>query len=276
MKHLIWIVLAWTSAAYADGSYALYDYQNDRYQADYNVSEVRPIASITKLFTAITVLRSGAELDELVKVQGQSRGHFPNGMMVSRINLMRAMLISSDNRAAETLAKTYPGGFVKFMTDEDEFVRGYGLLNTRLHDSTGLSVNNVSTINELVKFMWIIRNNEVIRSIANERHATIAVPKGRKSIKINLKNTNPTLFDFDNILISKTGFTNPAGRCVVMLVEKDRELYTVVILGQKNVQARSKLAQELMVVPSSPKLPVMKPIVESEPDIFELLFPFNY
>lgn len=276
MKHLIWIVLAWTSAAYADGSYALYDYQNDRYQADYNVSEVRPIASITKLFTAITVLRSGAELDELVKVQGQSRGHFPNGMMVSRINLMRAMLISSDNRAAETLAKTYPGGFVKFMTDEDEFVRGYGLLNTKLHDSTGLSVNNVSTINELVKFMWIIRNNEVIRSIANERHATIAVPKGRKSIKINLKNTNPTLFDFDNILISKTGFTNPAGRCVVMLVEKDRELYTVVILGQKNVQARSKLAQELMVVPSSPKLPVMKPIVESEPDIFELLFPFNY
>ena len=276
MKHLIWIVLAWTSAAYADGSYALYDYQNDRYQADYNVSEVRPIASITKLFTAITVLRSGAELDELVKVQGHSRGHFPNGMMVSRINLMRAMLISSDNRAAETLAKTYPGGFVKFMTDEDEFVRGYGLLNTRLHDSTGLSVNNVSTINELVKFMWIIRNNEVIRSIANERHATIAVPKGRKSIKINLKNTNPTLFDFDNILISKTGFTNPAGRCVVMLVEKDRELYTVVILGQKNVQARSKLAQELMVVPSSPKLPVMKPIVESEPDIFELLFPFNY
>jgi D-alanyl-D-alanine carboxypeptidase len=85
------------------------------------------------------------------------------------------------------------------------------------------------------------------------------VPKGRKEIKINLHNTNPSLFKYDNILISKTGFTNPAGRCVLMLVEKQHQLYGIVILGQKNIQDRSKLATDLITadpLPSTPKVNV--------------------
>jgi D-alanyl-D-alanine carboxypeptidase len=100
----------------------------------------------------------------------------------------------------------------------------------------------------LVEFLHQIKNNPVIRQIANERNAVLAVPKGKKTIAINLRNTNPDLFIYDNILISKTGFTNAAGRCVLMLVEKNHELFAVVVLGQKNVKNRSQVVGELLSI----------------------------
>ena len=76
----------------------------------------------------------------------------------------------------------------------------------------------------------------------------ISIPKGKRTLKIHLRNTNPSIFVFDNILISKTGFTSPAGRCVVMLVEKNGTYNAVVVLGQKNVKARSRIANDLITV----------------------------
>jgi D-alanyl-D-alanine endopeptidase (penicillin-binding protein 7) len=112
MKRLLLSLALLTSGlSHAGGAYALYDYEQQEFQVSFNTYEVRPIASISKLFTAITIIRSGVDLEEKVKVQGKSGGHFPNGMMVTRHDLMKAMMISSDNRAAETLANTYPGGF---------------------------------------------------------------------------------------------------------------------------------------------------------------------
>jgi len=77
-------------------------------------------------------------------------------------------------------------------------------------------------------------------------------------IRININNTNPEIFVYDNILISKTGFTSPAGRCVIMLVEKNKDLYGVVVLGQKNVRNRSILVNDLLNVdlPKSPNIKV--------------------
>lgn len=257
MKKLFLFLLVFVSTmANAQGAYALYDYDRGQYQVNSNIYEVRSIASITKLFTAITIMRSGAELDEKVKVQGKSGGKFPKGMMVSRLDLMKAMLISSDNLAAETLANTYPGGFNQYITDVNAWVKGYGLVNTSIVDASGLLPGNQSTAAELVVVVHKASEIGVIRDIANDRTAVIQVPKGKKTLKINLHNTNPTLFQFDNILLSKTGFTNPAGRCVVMLVEKGSTRYAVVILGQRNVQARSKLASELI---NKPPMPVLEP-----------------
>jgi len=252
MKKLFFLLAFWSTLSYSQGSYALYDYDNGNYQVANNLEPIRSIASITKLFTAIVVLRSGAEMDEKVKVQGKSNGRFPKGTMVSRTDLMKAMLISSDNLAAETLANTYPGGFATYLHDANEYVKGMGMVNTELVDASGLLAGNVSTVPELVHFLGIIRHNPHIRAIANEKYATLLIPKGKKNIKINLHNTNPTLFKFDNILISKTGFTNAAGRCVVMLVEKEQHLYAVVILGQKNVQVRSNIATDLITKPPAP------------------------
>ena len=266
MKKLLLILLFSTSAYAQQGSFALYDYEQVEYQVSHNISEVRPIASITKLFTAITILRSGAELNDKVKVQGRSGGHFPNGMMVNRRDLMTAMLVSSDNRAAETLANTYPGGFDRFITDANDYIRGRGLINTRIVEPTGLSALNVSTAEELISFLGAIANNVEIRKMADDRTAEIIVPKGKKFIHIKLNNTNPSIFKFDNILISKTGFTNPAGRCVVMLVEKDHRYYGIVVLGQKNVKARSDLANSMITAEPMPAKPrVEDPIVFESP-----------
>ena len=117
-KLLIAGILAITTSIQAQpsqGAWGLYDYERAEYQMVYNRGEVRSIASITKLFTANTILRAGLDLDERVKVQGRAGGRFPKGAMVKRIDLMKAMLISSDNLAAETLANTYPGGFDQFI-----------------------------------------------------------------------------------------------------------------------------------------------------------------
>jgi D-alanyl-D-alanine endopeptidase (penicillin-binding protein 7) len=262
MKYIFALLLLVSQYTYAQkGAYVLYDYELDRSQVVYNADEVRSIASITKLFTAIVVLRSGVELNEKVQVQGRSSGRFLKGMMISRNHLMRTMLISSDNLAAETLANTYPGGFDKFILDTNEYVRGMGLINTKIVDSSGLLAGNVSTAADLITFLWKIRNNEVIRNIAKERNDHISVPKGKKTITVNLKNTNPSLFVFDNILISKTGFTNAAGRCVIMLVEKNKSLHGIVILGQTNVKDRSQIANDLITAKAMEKEQMPAPIV---------------
>jgi D-alanyl-D-alanine endopeptidase (penicillin-binding protein 7) len=94
--------------------------------------------------------------------------------------------------------------------------------------------------------LYRLKDYSVIRDISNERTATLKLPQGKKTVKINLRNTNPTLFEFENIVISKTGFTNAAGRCVAMLVRKEDKFYAVIVLGQPNVKERSRLAQELI------------------------------
>ena len=277
MKYLLALLLCISTTVYAKphktkntqptGSYLLYDYELGVPQVAYNIDEVRPIASITKLFTAIVVLRSGAELNEKVVVQGTGKGKFPKKAKIARIDLMRSMLISSDNLAAQTLANTYPGGFDKYIVDANTYVQGMGLINTKLVDSSGLLPGNISNAKDLARFLWIIKNNPVIRDIANERNEVISIPKGKKTLKIHLHNTNPSLYVFDNILISKTGFTNPAGRCVVMLVEKAGTYNGIVILGQKNVSARSKIATDLMNVD-----PLKKPEQTYEPIEFDFDF----
>ena len=263
-KILVAGILAITTSIQAQpsqGAWGLYDYERAEYQMVYNRGEIRSIASITKLFTANTILRAGLDLDERVKVQGRAGGRFPKGTMVRRMDLMKAMLISSDNLAAETLANTYPGGFDQFIADTNQWVRGWGLVDTTIVDASGLLAGNQSNVDNLTVFLHKIKDVDVIRKISSEEQDTLNLPKGKKTIKIHLKNTNPVLFQFDNILISKTGTTNAAGKCVVMLVEKNKSLHAVVVLGQKNGVERNKIAQALIAI-----LPIRSAIaVEAEP-----------
>lgn len=250
MKKLILaVILGAGTMAYAQpsrGAWGLYNYEVAEYQQVYNRSEVRSIASITKLFTATTIVRSGLDLDERVKVQGRSGGRFAKGTYIKRIDLMRAMLISSDNLAAETLALTYPGGLDNFLNDTNSWIKGWGLIDTTIVDASGLLSGNQSTVDDLVLFMQRIKNIEVIQSISKEEQATLLIPKGRKEIKLHLVNTNPVIVKYDSILLSKTGTTNAAGRCVVMLVERAGTIHGIVILGQRNQQERTKISEMLI------------------------------
>jgi D-alanyl-D-alanine endopeptidase (penicillin-binding protein 7) len=243
------------------GAWGLYDYELNEYQMTLNRSEIRSIASVTKLFTATTIVRAGLDLDERVKVQGKAKGRFSRGMMVSRNDLMKAMLISSDNLAAETLAHTYPGGFDAFITDTNTWVRGWGLIDTAIVDASGLLAANQSTVDNLVSFLYKIRHYDVIRTISAEEQAILKLPKGKKNIKINLRNTNSVLFHFDNILISKTGTTSAAGKCVVMLVEKNKTYHAVVVLGQRDSKARHKIAESFVAMMPLSKVEAAIPLV---------------
>ena len=245
-KTLVAIALYAAGFCYAGGSYALYNYDREEWQVSYNSYEVRSIASITKLFTAVTVLNSDVNLTQTVKVQGHSTGKFATGMMVTRLELIRAMLISSDNRAAESLAHAHPGGMSKFIRDVQWEISNMGLSNTKIVEPTGLSPMNISTVEDLSNFLFYMRNNIIIRSIASERTHQTQIVKGKKRVTVNLRNTNPAMFTYDNILISKTGTTNAAGKCVAMLIERDGALFAVIVLGQKTGHQRTMIVEELM------------------------------
>jgi D-alanyl-D-alanine carboxypeptidase len=255
-KIIISLLLTVSSLTYAqssNGAWGLYDIDQIRYKSAHNIEDVRSIASITKLFTAMTILRSGLELDERVKVQGQSGGRFSRGQMVARRDLMKAMLISSDNLAAETLANTYPGGMTAFLADTNEWVRGFGMVNTRIADASGLLAENTSSINDLTYFILKVGHNQELRQLSSEAKSSVSVKRGKKTITIPLTNTNPLILQYDNILISKTGTTRAAGKCVLMLIQNDGRSYVIAVLGQANSSERNKVAQYLIAL-----LPITK------------------
>jgi D-alanyl-D-alanine endopeptidase (penicillin-binding protein 7) len=233
-------------APYATGSYVLFDYDNGEFNDEFNRNQVRSIASITKMFTAITVINSTANLYEKLHVTGKNGGKVPRGTYVTRMDLLKAMVTNSDNLAAEVLANNHPGGFNQFITDANTYNQNIGLIHTEIVDSSGLLPGNVSTASELVLFLNAIKDNPIIQDIGALRNYEIAVPKGRRTYHIKFHNTNPELYKYDNILISKTGFTNSAGRCVMMLVEKGQKTYALIVLGQPNVQRRSQIVAKLI------------------------------
>lgn len=245
-KILIFLLLCLTKLSFAQSSYGVFNYSSVEYEHSKNTDEVRSIASITKLFTAKTVLDSGVSLSEEVKVQGKVSGRFARGVYVERFELLRAMLMSSDNLAAESLAHAHPGGYEQFISDVATNISDMNLKNTVIVDSTGLLPGNQSSVNDLTDFLFTLRKYPLIQQLSSEKLHTTEYRKGKKTIKVVLKNTNPQMWTYDNIILTKTGFTNPAGRCLAMLVEKGDQLYSVVSLGNKTVVQRSKNITALM------------------------------
>jgi len=234
----------------ATTAYGLYDFDNVRYEHSKNTTDVHSIASITKLFTAYAVVMSHVDLDEKVKVHGRSSGRFARGAYLERSELMRAMLMSSDNLAAETLAHAHPGGYDKFIADINWHLGVNGFKETKIVDATGLLPGNVSTVDELKEFLFILRRIDIIKYYSSEKLYSIKYqpPKSKKTITIQLRNTNPQVFTYDSIVLTKTGFTNAAGRCLAMLVEKNGVLYAMVTLGNKDIRQRTGVINEMFNV----------------------------
>jgi D-alanyl-D-alanine carboxypeptidase len=229
-------------------SYALYDYSASRFDNESNKDDVRSIASITKMFTAITVINSKANLNEKLLVKGNNGGKVPRGTQISRIDLLKAMVTNSDNLAAEVLANNHPGGFNQFLIDANAYNKSIGLKDTTIADSSGLLAENKSTASDLVIFLNAIKDNPIIKDIANLRGHEITMPraKSKRIYTVKFHNTNPDIYKMDDVLISKTGFTNPAGRCVVMLVERGQKVYALIVLGARTTQERSRVLHKLL------------------------------
>jgi len=245
MKFLFSLFLLFACSANAT-SLALYNFTTGNLESSHRHEETVSIASVTKLFTAVGVITSGVDLDEKIKVQGKTKGRFSPGMQVTRIDLMKAMLIASDNLAADSLAHAHPGGYQAFIRHVNDYVQFTGLTNTKIFDASGISVFNVSTANELVNFVWHLRRYPLISEISSKVNDDIALDsKKNKTVKLQIRNTNPDIAKY-HVLISKTGFTNAAGRCLVMLVQKGEDVIGVAVLGFKNPKTRSEAIAQLI------------------------------
>lgn len=238
LKKLLIVLLLFPATTLA-GSFVVFDTEHSVYEQTHNAEKVRSIASITKLFTAVTVLNSGVDMSELVRVRGKSTGRFIRGSKVSRLDLFKAMLISSDNLASESLAHSLPGGYAAFLPAVQQVISTAGLANTQIADSTGLLAANTSTAADISKFVIYSQQYGLITEISSQRSHTVRYKKGKKTHTVQLRNTNPAVHDYDNIILSKTGWTSAAGRCVTMLVRQGTSVVVVVVLGQPNLRSRT-------------------------------------
>jgi D-alanyl-D-alanine endopeptidase (penicillin-binding protein 7) len=244
IKFILGILIS--TLAYAQPSVWLYDETRGEAVIVRNANEQRPIASITKLMTAIVTLRYDQDLDRRISVPRGS--HLSKGYH-SRKEVLTAMLVKSDNQAAVALAEDYPGGVDNFVRKMNQTAAEMKLYQTQFVDPNGLGRNNMSTAAEVAEMVRVssligpIRDISTIKVMTLERQ--VKVKKKPKTKLVQLPNTNTMLLnEFKETVVSKTGFTNPAGFCVAMAIEKDHHKLSVVVLGAKDKRVRFALAKQ--------------------------------
>lgn len=199
-----------------------------------NIHEVHPVASITKLMTALVILDAQVALTTRVNIADQdidaergSRSRLKVGTELSRNDLLHLALMASENRAAHALGRTFPGGMPVFVEAMNAKARELGMMSTRFVDPTGLSSANVSTGADLVRLVGETHRHALIRRYSTSASHQVNV-LGREVI---FRNTN-RLIASDNwdIGLSKTGFINEAGRCLVMQARIQGRPVVIVLL----------------------------------------------
>ncbi len=207
-----------------------------------NADVVVPIASISKLMTAMVVLDSMPNLQESIHVSDDdvdylkgSRSRLHVGSELAREDAMLISLMSSENRATHALARHYPGGLSAFVTAMNRKAAELGMFNTRFEDPTGLSSNNVSTAKDLAKMVAAAHRYPLIREFSTTSDAKIVV-SGRP---MEYRNTNqlvkaPTW----DIGLSKTGFIQEAGKCLVMQARVAEKPVVIVLLDSQGKLTR--------------------------------------
>nr|WP_231716817.1 D-alanyl-D-alanine endopeptidase [Burkholderia ubonensis] len=201
---------------------------------DKNAQAVVPIASVTKLMTAMVVLDANAPLDEPIQVTEDDRDYekftgsrLSVGSTLSRSDMLHIALMSSENRAAAALSRYYPGGRAAFIDAMNRKASALGMTNTHFENPAGLSKNNVSTARDLAKMVGAAYQYPLIREYSTD--ANYAVDTGRGILRY--RSTNILLRDPSwNIDVQKTGFINESGICLVMRVTIEGRPITMVLL----------------------------------------------
>lgn len=207
-----------------------------------NASVALPIASVTKLMTALVIAESGVNMGESVTVTQEdylsSRAHskLRSGMVMKRSELLKAALMSSDNRAAHALARTTPQGLSAFIDQMNATARRLGMKDTFFADPTGLDNRNHSTARDLAKLVSAAYEYKDIREASTMSAAQLRA--GR--YVLNMHTTNRLIGNPDwNIGIQKTGFTTAAGRCMVVQSEVGKRRVVMVVLDSPNNTQRA-------------------------------------
>ncbi len=195
------------------------------------------IASLTKLMTAMVVLDSGLDLNKKIKLTKadidrvkRTTSRLPIGTKLTRYELLKAALISSDNRAAFALSRSYPSGRKGFINAMNVKAIQLGMQNSQFRDPTGLDKRNISTAKDLLKLVRAAYQYSVIRDLTTTPSESIKI--GRKRNSIGFNNTNPLVRKgVWDIGLSKTGFIRESGRCLVLQTIINDEPIIIVLLN---------------------------------------------
>ena len=207
-----------------------------------NDRDIVPIASITKLMTALVVLDAGLPMDEMIDITDRDVDHLKLstsrlrvGARLTREQLLRLALMASENRAASALSGAYPGSRSAFVAAMNRKARALNMTDTHFADATGLNSNNVSTARDLVHLVQEGWRNPYVRAYTTT--PSYEVPLHRTMVTFN--NTNP-LVKQDNwhISLSKTGFIEEAGRCLVMRATLAQKDVVIVLLNSQGKYTR--------------------------------------
>jgi len=243
-KLLVTIVLCMTISAHAD-SVLLYNLSQERTVMSRDADRVRSIASITKIMTAMVALDYDKDLSRRLMLSKQARGHLPR-QQYTREQLLKAMLINSDNAAAETIAEDYPGGRSAFIARMNMTADAWGMQDTNFVDPSGLGVFNVSTVRDVANMMTTATGYWFITEVSGQKQAVFDTKFKKRVRTINLPHTSgPLLLTFDNVMVSKTGLTSSAGWCVGMVVEQSNQKYVVIVLGSRNKRERLETVKNI-------------------------------
>lgn len=196
-----------------------------------NSIQIRPMASLTKLMTAMIALDYDSNMNRkmIMKNREYTRGE-----------LLHMLLIRSNNTAAETLASEYPGGRSSFIRDMNIQATMLAMYDTYFDDPSGLSKNNVSTASNITQMLVAAAKYREIRDISVKKTTAVEAQGKRKNRILLMHNTNTVILSQVNgIKVSKTGYTNPAGYCVAIVIEKHSGYHeAVVVMGARNSSQR--------------------------------------
>ena len=243
---MIILSMAVTLAHARSDSVYLYNVTDSRVEYQRNANEIRAIASITKLMTAMVTLDHDKNLQRKIKLITPVKSNLPR-QDYSRYDLLMAMLVRSDNAAAETLAADYPDGRRAFVIAMNRRARQLDLRTVQFDDPSGLSSKNIGTASDVANMVEIASGYWIIREASTRKDVEFETLYQKKVRKIKLNHTSgDLLFTFDSVIVSKTGLTSSAGWCVGMMVEQNRKQYVVVVLGSKTKQQRINTAHDLL------------------------------
>jgi len=221
----------------------IYDEQTQLPLYDKNSQAVAPIASITKLMTAMVVLDAMLPLDEEVTVETAdldrlkgTRSRLQVGMTFTRNELLKLSLMASENRAASALSRSYPGGKIALVAAMNAKASELGMQDTKFMDPTGLSRGNVSTARDLIKMVAAARNYDLIRRYTTSASHSVDGWDGRE---LRFINTNPLVRNVSwDIGVSKTGYISEAGLCLVMEAKINERTVIIVLLNSWGKRTR--------------------------------------
>jgi len=225
----------------ASGSVIVVDTSTGRTLVAKNADQQRPIASITKLMTAMVVLDASPSMQEIITVTNDDIDHLkhttsrlPIGTQLSRHEMLRLALMSSENRAASALSRNYPGGRQAFINAMNDKAAALGMPHTRFYDPTGLTPRNVSTAGELVKMVQAASNYDLIREFTTTPAREVALRP--RTSPLQYKNSNVLVQHVNknwDIKVSKTGYIEEAGRCLVMIANLANRQSVMVMLDSQ-------------------------------------------